>query len=200
MKCFLLLLLIYSAAISNAQQPAVIKAGTTLLYRMDVSDRHFDVEVVVKSVSPFAYQWRIIDSANATGSIQHTEQGSRSANFLNAAFVPGDLSMNDNTSSLILSTNTYRSAGKRNRKPFKLQLKQGVETLVRTVESSKVQVKLNGQVTDLKTLRIKPVVKLAGKYISTGEELISVYDSRELPIIIQLRNGYYLELLEIKQP
>ncbi len=201
LKCYLLLLFLCGIFVSNAQQPTLIKAGTVLLYRMDVKEKHYDVEVVVDEISPFAYHWRIIDSLNASGSVRHTEQGGRSALFLNTDFIPGILPANDNSTSLILSANIYRSASKKNRKPFRMQLKPGVETLVRTVDArSSVKVRLNGDSGSLKALTIKPVVKMAGKYISTGDELISVYDWRELPIILRLRSGYYLELLEIKQP
>jgi hypothetical protein len=177
----------------------IIKVGSKLFYRIDVNDKHYDLTATVTRLDPVSFSWQIKDSANASGNITHTRKAFKRANSIQTKFIGGNTLLSKSTN-LWLSKKLFRHFTSKNGKPTHIRLKgeDGEAINMGTYTGNNdLEITINGATQTIKEELAKPLVKMAGKYIPTGDELLAFYNSSKLPLILRIRADYYMQLIAV---
>jgi hypothetical protein len=197
---FFAFVFIFQVSLAQERIEQYVKAGTRLMYRIDLNNKSYDMNVTVKNLKPYIFDYEIIDSAKAKGTITHTSAGMANGIILHNNFTAGDKVLDEKTISLWLSRATFKKFSKYSRKPITMFL----SGLWR--ESSRMgyadgekdfMVRVNGKQRTIQQEYAKPKIKFHRNYQTTGDEYLSYYNSPQLPIILKLRTNFYIELLDI---
>ncbi len=130
---------------------------------MNANDRHYDFIATVSTLHPFSFTWKIVDSANASGTIKNTMKAERKGTVLHTSFSLGDVNLNDKTTSLFVkSKNVYKQFAYHAGKPVTMQLSEGGESegMGTFTGNNDVEIKINGTPINVKEELVKPLVKL----------------------------------------
>jgi hypothetical protein len=189
-----------TASIAQERLEQLVKPGTKLMYRIDLKVKSYDMRVVVKSLNPFVFDYEIIDSLNARGTITHTKGGISNGVILHNNFTAGNKVLDEKTTSLWLSDRVYSNLSKHKRRPIKMFLNglSGEQSNIGFAKGEKdFMVRVNGKQITIQQEYAKPKIKFNRNFETTGEEYFSYYNSAKLPLILKMRTNFYIELLDI---
>ncbi len=202
LSCLLLILSIVSFAQVNLQ--SLIKPGTKLIYAVEANGQKYDFVVTVKALVPaLVFDWEMTDRANNNGTITHTAAAMISANTMYNYFSPGSKTLDDNTSSVWISKNTFTGLTKGSKNVMiKMNTNEGLKKMGTAgsgddeKEESELKIIVNGE---KETIEEQVAIELntEGRPISEGA-LFSFYNSAKMPIILRMQNGFSIVLKEIK--
>lgn len=202
MKKLLLLsgiLMFTFAAVAQVNLQTVIKPGTKLIYAVDAGEQHYDFIVTVKALLPaVVFDWEMTNDNNSSGTITHTATAMTSANTLYNYFRPGPKTLDDQTLSVWISKNTFNGLTK-NTKTVMLKMNTNEEPKkmgVTKEDPTELKILLNGEketveqftANDLNTVNAAP----------EEQTYFSFASNAKMPIILQMKNGFYITLKEIK--
>ncbi len=192
----LLTLSVFSFAQVNLQ--GLVKPGTKLIYAVVSGEQKYDFIVTVKTLTPaLVFDWQMTDPINNSGTITHTLTAMISANTMYNYFAPGPKTLDDNSISVWLSKNSFAGLMKQGK---------GVMMSLNTGESPKKM----GTYTDESEFHIivdgeKDTIEeeMAKELNDDGqpkgtEEFFTFNKSAKMPIILRMKNGFYIALKEIK--
>jgi hypothetical protein len=193
----LLTLSLFSFAQVNLQ--SVIKSGTKLIYTVEAGAEKYDFIVTVKALVPaLAFDWEMTNDKKSSGTITHTAAAMIAANTLYNYFAPGTKTLDDNTLSVWISKNSFTG------------LTKGTKTVMlkmNTNESPKKMGVTNEDPTELKIIvngEKETVEQFTANDLNAAnaapedQVYFTFSNNAKMPIILQMKNGFYITLKEIK--
>jgi hypothetical protein len=191
---------IFQAGNAQDRIEQYVKTGTKLMYRIDLNNRSYDMRVTVKNLKPFSFDYEIVDSANAKGTITHTPAGLTNGIILHNNFTAGSKILDEKTTSLLLSRKVFKNFSKHSRRPITIffnGLWRESSRMGHADGEKDFMVRVNGKQLTIQQEYAKPKIKFHRGYQTTGEEFLTYYNSSQLPLILKLRTNFYIELLDI---
>jgi hypothetical protein len=193
----LLSLSIFSFAQVNIQ--TLIKPGTKLIYAVETNEQKYDFIITIKALVPaLVFDWEMTDRANNKGTITHTAAAMISANTMYNYFSPGAKSMDDNTLSVWLSKNTFTGLTKGSKAVMlKMNTNESPKKMgVNKEDPEEFKVIVNGEKETIEEYEAKDM-NAAGA--SAEDQVYFTFaNSAKMPIILRMKNGFYIALKEIK--
>lgn len=194
----LLLFTVVTFAQANIQ--ALVKPGTKLIYAVEANEQRYDFIVTVKKLTPAVeFDWEMTESAAGKGSIIHTPEAMLTGNTMYNYFSPGTKKLDDQTLSVWLSKATFAALKKEGKGAMMKMNTDGQLKKMGTYseKESELKVVIDGE---KETIEEKLVAELndAGAPVAKEETFFSFFDSAKMPIILRMRNGFYIVLKEIK--
>ncbi len=193
----LLTLSVFSFAQVNLQ--SLIKPGAKLIYGVEANGQKYDFIVTVKALAPaLIFDWEMTNDSKSNGTITHTPQAMIAANTMYNYFAPGQKTLDDNTISVWLSKNSFTSLTKGTKAvTISMNIGDAPKKMTNVSEDPKeLKILVNGEKEMVEELLAKEV-NAEGK--STGYETFFTFStSAKMPIIIRMKNDFYLALKEIK--
>ena len=194
--CFLSLSFLSFAQV-NLQ--TLVKPGTKLTYAVEAGEQKYDFIITVKALVPaLVFDWEMTDRANNNGTITHTAAAMITGNTLYNYFSPGTKTLDDNTLSVWLSKNTFTGLTKESK---------SVMLKMNTNESPKKMGVIQEDPDELKII-VNGEKETIEEFTATDLNVINapvedqVYftfaTSPKMPIILRMKNGFYIALKEIK--
>jgi hypothetical protein len=193
----LLTLSIFSFAQVNLQ--SVIKPGTKLIYGVESNGQKYDFIVTVKTLVPtLVFDWEMTNDKKSSGTITHTAQAMISANTMYNYFAPGQKALDDNTISVWLSKNSFTGLTKGTKSVvMSMNVGEAPKNMANFSEDPKeLKIIVNGEKETVEELLAKEV-NAQGK--PKGDDTFFTFStSAKMPIIIRMKNDFYIALKEIK--
>jgi len=199
-KITILFSLLIACLLTSAQVKleTLVKPGTKLIYAVEAQGKKYDFIVTVKKLSPLVFDWQMTDPVNTSGTITHTAKAMISANTMYNFFSPGAKKLDDKTISVWLSKNTFAGIMKAG-KGIMMKMNVGAEPkkMGTYTGALPLEILVDGQT---KTVDEELVNELSDKGVpaDNDDDFFTVYGSAKLPIILRMRNGFYIGLKEIK--
>ena len=177
----------------------LVKPGTKLIYAVEAGEQKYHFIVTVKALVPaFVFDWEMTTDNKSSGTITHTAAAMISANSLYNYFAPGAKTLDDNTLSVWISKNTYTG------------LTKGTKSVLLKMNSNELPKKMG--VTKEDPAELKIIVNGEKETVEefTANDLNAVNapaedqvyftfaKSAKMPIILRMKNGFYIALKEIK--
>ena len=193
----LLMLSVFSFAQVNLQ--SVIKPGTKLIYAVEAGAEKYDFIVTVKALVPaLIFDWEMTNDNKSSGTITHTAVAMVSANTLYNYFSPGPKTLDDNTLSVWISKNSFNSLTKgaksvmlkmnTNESPKKMGVTKDDPTELKIIVNGEKETVEQFTANDLKAANAAP----------EDQVYFTFSNNAKMPIILQMKNGFYIALKEIK--
>lgn len=193
----LLMLSVFSFAQVNLQ--SVIKPGTKLIYAVEAGAEKYDFIVTVKALVPaLIFDWEMTNDNKGSGTITHTAVAMVSANTLYNYFSPGPKTLDDNTLSVWISKNSFNSLTKgaksvmlkmnTNESPKKMGVTKDDPTELKIIVNGEKETVEQFTANDLKAANAAP----------EDQVYFTFSNNAKMPIILQMKNGFYIALKEIK--
>lgn len=177
----------------------VIKPGTKLIYTVEAGAEKYDFIVTVKTLVPaLIFDWEMTNDNKNGGTITHTAAAMVAANTLYNYFSPGAKTLDDNTLSVWISKNTFAA------------LTKGAKSVMLKMNTNESPKKMGVIQEDPKELKIivngeKETVEQftasdlnAANAAPEDQVYFSFATNAKMPIILQMKNGFYITLKEIK--
>lgn len=193
----LLILSILSFAQVNIQ--SLIKPGTKLIYAVETNEQKYDFIVTVKALVPaLVFDWEMTDRANNNGTITHTAAAMISANTMYNYFSPGAKTMDDNTLSVWLSKNTFTGLTKGSKAVMlKMNTNESPKKMgIYKEDPEELKVIVNGEKETIEEYEAKDM-NAAGAP-AEDQVYFTFANSAKMPVILRMKNGFYIALKEIK--
>lgn len=197
---FILSMLMYSVVgFAQVNLQSVIKPGTKLIYAVEAGEQKYDFIVTVKALAPaVVFDWEMTNDNKSSGTITHTAAAMLAANTLYNYFSSGAKTLDDNTLSVWISKNTFTGLTK-GTKTVMLKMntnEQPKKMGVTKEDPSELKILVNGEketveqfaATDLNAVNAAP----------EEQTYFSFATNAKMPIILQMKNGFYISLKEIK--
>lgn len=194
-KIFLLsgLLLLSIILFPQANLQTLVKPGAKLIYAVDANGQKYDFIVTVKALVPApVFDWQMTDPVNSSGTITQTAAAMLSANTMYNYFSSGSKTLDDNTLSVWLSKNTFTGLTKGSRNiMMKMNTSESPQKMsIRDEDPAELHILVNGEKETIEEMTAKS---------ETGEDVYFTFpNSAKMPIILRMKNGFYLALKEIK--
>ena len=191
----LLALSVFGFAQVNLQ--SLIKPGTKLIYAVEANGQKYDFIVTVKALAPaLVFDWQMTDPININGTITHTAAAMVSANTLYNYFAPGTKALDDNTLSVWISKNTLTSLTKGTKSVMlKMNTNESAKKMGVTEEDPKeLKILVNGEKETVEQFTATDLNAVN----APGEEQVYFTFAAKMPIILSMKNGFYIALKEIK--
>lgn len=200
-KVILFLSLILSAALAFAQVnlQSVIKPGTKLIYGVEAGGQHYDFIVTVKTLAPAViFDWEMTNDNKSSGTITHTAAAMVSANTLYNYFASGAKTLDDNTLSVWISRNTFNGLTKAAKSVMlKMNTNESPKKMGVTKEDpAELKILLNGEKETVEEF-VATDLNTAGA-AAEDQVYFSFATNLKMPIILRMKNGFYISLKEIK--
>lgn len=193
----LLVFSIFSFAQVNLQ--SVIKPGTKLIYAVEAGAEKYDFIVTIKALVPaLIFDWEMTNDSKSNGTLTHTAQAMISANTMYNYFAPGAKTLDDNTMSVWLSKNSFTALTKGTKSVvMSMNVSEAPKNMANFSEDPKeLKIIVNGEKETVEELLVKEV-NAQGK--PKGDETFFTFStSAKMPIIIRMKNDFYIALKEIK--
>jgi len=198
-KIFLLFSLLTCFAFGFAQVnlQSLIKPGTKLIYGVESNGQKYDFIITVKALAPaLVFDWQMTDPININGTITHTAAAMISANTLYNYFAPGVKTLDDNTLSVWISKNTLTSITKGTKSVMlKMNTNESAKKMGITEEDPKeLKILVNGE---KETVEQFTATDLNATNAPVEEQVYFTFAAK-MPIILSMKNGFYIALKEIK--
>jgi hypothetical protein len=193
----LLILSIFSFAQVNIQ--TLIKPGTKLIYAVETNEQKYDFIVTVKALVPaLVFDWEMTDRANNSGTITHTAAAMISANTMYNYFSPGAKILDDNTLSVWLSKSTFTGLTKGSKAVMlKMNTNESPKKMgIYKEDPEELKVIVNGEKETIEEYEAKDI-NAAGAP-AEDQVYFTFANSSKMPIILRMKNGFYIALKEIK--
>lgn len=188
---------IFSFAQVNLQ--TVIKPGTKLIYAVESDGQKYDFIVTVKALVPaLIFDWEMTNDNKSSGTLTHTAPAMISGNTMYNYFSPGAKILDDNTLSVWISKNTFAA------------LTKGTKSVILQMNTNETPKKMGVVKEDPTELKIiingeKETVEeftandLNAANAPADEQVYFTFsNSPKMPIILRMKNGFYIALKEIK--
>ena len=193
----LLLMLTFSFAQVNLQ--TLVKPGTKLIYAVEAGEQKYDFIVTVKALVPaLVFDWEMTNDNKSSGTITHTAPAMIAANTLYNYFSPGAKTLDDNTLSVWISKNTFTALTKGTRSVMlKMNTNEAAKKMgVAKEDPAELKIIVNGEKETVEELTASDM-NAAGA--SAEDQVYFTFsNSPKMPIILRMKNGFYISLKEIK--
>jgi len=193
----LLLMLTFSFAQVNLQ--TLVKPGTKLIYAVEAGEQKYDFIVTVKALVPaLVFDWEMTNDNKSTGTITHTAPAMIAANTLYNYFSPGAKTLDDNTLSVWISRNTFTALTKGTRSVMlKMNTNEAAKKMSVTKEDpAELKIIVNGEKETVEEFTANDM-NAAGA-AAEDQVYFTFSNSPKMPIILRMKNGFYISLKEIK--
>lgn len=192
-----MLLSLFSFAQVNLQ--TLIKPGTKLIYAVEAGEQKYDFIVTVKALLPaLVFDWEMTNDNKSNGTISHTAAAMISANTLYNYFSPGAKTLDDNTLSVWISKNTFTGLTKGTKSVMlKMNTDEAPKKMAVTKEDpAELKIMVNGEKETVEEFTANDVNAAA----APAEEQVyfTFSNSPKMPVILRMKNGFYITLKEIK--
>ncbi len=200
-KAFFFFSLLAISAFSFAQVnlQTLVKPGTKLTYAVEAGEQKYEFIVTVKALLPaLLFDWEMTDRANNNGTITNTAAAMLSANTMYNYFSPGEKSLDDNTLSVWLSKNSFTGLTKGSKSVMlKMNTNEEVKKMGVTEEDPKeLKIIVNGEKETVEEFTAKDLNALHAP--AEDQVYFTFATSAKMPIILRMKNGFYITLKEIK--
>jgi hypothetical protein len=188
---------IFSFAQVNLQ--TLIKPGTKLIYAVDAGAEKYDFIVTVKALVPaVVFDWEMTNDNKSNGTIAHTSPAMIAANTMYNFFSPGAKTLDDNTLSVWISKNTFTALTKGTKTVMlKMNTNEEAKKMAVTDEDPKeLKIIVNGEKETVEEFTAKDMN--AAKAAPEDQVYFTFATSPKMPIILRMKNGFYIALKEIK--
>ena len=199
-KVLFLTVLLATCTYSFAQVTlqSLVKPGTKLIYAVEAGEEKYDFVVTVKALTPaLIFDWDMTNYVNANGTLTHTATAMQSANTMYNLFAPGKKTLNDDQISVWLSKNAIAELKKQGTGTMmKMNVGETPRKMGIDGESKELKILVNGE---KETIDEQMAVELddAGQAKKT-DTYFTFYNSAKMPVIIRMKNDFYIQLKEIK--
>jgi hypothetical protein len=193
----LLILSVFSFAQVNLQ--SVIKPGTKLIYGVEAGEQKYDFIVTVKTLVPaLVFDWEMTNDNKSSGTITHTAAAMISANTLYNYFSSGAKTLDDNTLSVWISKNTFNSLAKGTKSVMlKMNTNEGAKKMGVTKEDpTELKIIVNGEKETVEQFTANDLNAVNAPV--EDQVYFTFSNNAKMPIILQMKNGFYISLKEIK--
>ena len=191
----LLALSVFGFAQVNLQ--SLIKPGTKLIYGVEANGQKYNFIVTVKALAPaLVFDWQMTDPININGTITHTAAAMVSGNTLYNYFAPGTKKLDDNTLSVWISKNTLTSLTKGTKSVMlKMNTNESAKKMGVTEEDPKeLKILVNGEKETVEQFTANDL----NATNAPAEDKVYFSFAAKMPIILSMKNGFYIALKEIK--
>ena len=196
--CFLFSLLALSVfGFAQVNLQALIKPSTKLIYGVEANGQKYDFIVTVKALAPaLVFDWQMTDPININGTITHTAAAMVSGNTLYNYFAPGTKKLDDNTLSVWISKNTLTSLTKGTKSVMlKMNTNESAKKMGVTEEDPKeLKILVNGEKETVEQFTANDL----NATNAPAEDKVYFSFAAKMPIILSMKNGFYIALKEIK--
>jgi hypothetical protein len=194
--CFLSVSILSFAQV-NLQ--TVIKPGTKLIYAVEAGAQKYDFIVTVKALLPaLVFDWEMTNDNKSSGTITHTAAAMISGNTMYNYFSPGAKTLDDNTLSVWLSKNTFTGLTKATKSVIlQMNTNETPKKMGVTKEDpAELKIIVNGEKETVEEFTANDL----NAAIAPAEEQVyfTFSNSPKIPIILRMKNGFYISLKEIK--
>jgi len=199
--CFLFSLLILSVlSFAQVNLQTLIKPGTKLTYAVEAGAQKYDLIVKVKALEPaLKFDLEMTNDNKSSGTITHTAAAMIAGNTMYNYFSPGAKTLDDNTLSVWLSKNTFTGLTKGTKNVI-LQMntnetpkKMGV---TEDEDPEELKIIVNGEKETVEEITAKDMN--AANAAPEDQVYFTFANSAKMPIILRMKNGFYIALKEIK--
>jgi hypothetical protein len=195
---FLFSLLTYSVfGIAQVNLQSLIKPGTKLIYGVEANGQKYDFIVTVKALAPvLVFDWQMTDPINISGTITHTAAAMSSANTMYNYFAPGIKTLDDNTLSVWISKSTFTGLTKGTKTVMlKMNTNESAKKMVVNEEDPKeLKILVNGEKETVEQFTANDL----NAPNAPVEDQVYFTFAAKMPIILSMKNGFYIALKEIK--
>lgn len=194
--CFLSLSLLSFAQV-NLQ--TLVKPGTKLTYAVEAGEQKYDFIVTIKVLIPaLVFDWEMTDRANNKGTITHTATAMIAGNTLYNYFSPGAKILDDNTLSVWLSKNTFTGLTKGSKSVMmKMNTNETLKKMgVIKEDPDELKIIVNGEKETVEEFTAKDLNAINAP--AEDQVYFTFANSPKMPIILRMKNGFYITLKEIK--
>jgi hypothetical protein len=195
---FLFSLLTYSVfGIAQVNLQSLIKPGTKLIYGVEANGQKYDFIVTVKALAPvLVFDWQMTDPINISGTITHTAAAMSSANTMYNYFAPGIKTLDDNTLSVWISKSTFTGLTKGTKAVMlKMNTNESAKKMVVNEEDPKeLKILVNGEKETVEQFTANDL----NAPNAPVEDQVYFTFAAKMPIILSMKNGFYIALKEIK--
>jgi hypothetical protein len=193
----LLILSVFSFAQVNLQ--SVIKPGTKLVYGVEAGEQKYDFIVTVKTLVPaLVFDWEMTNDNKSSGTITHTAAAMISANTMYNYFSSGAKTLDDNTLSVWISKNTFNSLAKGTKSVMlKMNTNEASKKMGVTKEDpAELKILVNGEKETVEQFTANDLN--AANAPVEDQVYFTFSNNAKMPIILQMKNGFFITLKEIK--
>jgi hypothetical protein len=201
---FILFLSVVTAATSRAQVniEEYVKPGTRLVYTVSANGSSYDFVVTVKDLKGSSFDWEMGSPADQKGTIIHTPKALKEGYKLYNYFVPEIRTLDDKTLSVWISQKVFDALTK-NTDGVKMCLYDPLDEpiLMKNFGEGEFVIRINGEAHKLYDKMVRPAKKTkTGTFVidQSNEDYFTYYNSPKLPIILRMRDKFFLTLKEIK--
>ncbi len=200
-KIFLLhsLLIISLFSIAQVNLQSVIKPGTKLIYGVEAGEQKYDFIVTIKTLVPaLIFDWEMTNDSKSSGTITHTAAAMVAANTLYNYFSSGAKTLDDNTLSVWISKNTFNSLTKRTKSVMlKMNTNEAAKKMGVTKEDpAELKIIVNGEKETVEQFTANDLNAVNAP--AEDQVYFTFASNAKMPIILQMKNGFYISLKEIK--
>jgi hypothetical protein len=193
----LLMLSVFSFAQVNLQ--TLVKPGTKLIYAVEAGEQKYDFIVTVKTLVPaLVFDWEMTNDNKSSGTITHTAPAMIAANTLYNYFSPGPKTLDDNTLSVWISKNSFTGLTKGTKSVMlKMNTNEAPKKMGVTKEDpTELKIIVNGEKETVEEFTANDLN--AANAAPEDQVYFSFANNAKMPIILQMKNGFYISLKEIK--
>lgn len=188
---------IFSLAQVNPQ--ALIKPGAKLTYAVEANQQNYYFIVTVKALTPaLVFDWEMTDPVNTRGTISHTAPAMVSASTMYNYFSAGVKSLDDNTLSVWISKNTFTGLTKGSKTAtIRMNTNESPQKMgVLKEDPEELNILVDGEKETIEEFTAKQLNETGG--LAGDDVFFSFANSAKMPIILRMKNGFYIALKEIK--
>lgn len=196
---FVALMILSAFSFAQVNVQTLIKPGTRLIYAVEANEQKYNFIVTVKALVPaLVFDWEMTEPVNNRGTITHTAAAMVSANTMYNFFSAGPKTLDDNTLSVWISKNVFTG------------LTKGAKSVMMKMNTNEQPQKMGGAKEDPDELHIlvdgekETVEEFTAKQLNeaggpAGDDVyFSFANSAKMPIILRMKNGFYIGLKEIR--
>jgi len=200
-KTYLFFILMTLTAISIAQVnlQTLIKPGAKLIYAVEAGEQKYDFIVTVKALVPaLIFDWEMTNDNKSSGTLTHTAPAMIAGNAMYNFFTPGAKTLDDNTLSVWLSKSTFSGLTKGSKSVMMQMNINEAPKKMGIVKEDPVELKIivNGEKETVEEFTANDLNALNAS--AEDKVYFTFSNSAKMPIILRMKNGFYIALKEIK--
>ena len=161
----------------------------------------YNFTVTVKKLIPVViFDWEMDKEEPFGGTIIHTAKAMQAAIYLHNYFNPGEVKLDDKTTSVWLSKKIFTHFSTTKGKIMQVGMYGPGQPLVPMATHNllnETSILYNGKVVKIKEVAAVRMEKNDNKWVQAGNGFFSFYKSVKMPIITSMRTDFYISLEEI---